>query len=139
MSDQPPIIFFDGYCGLCDQFVSRVLRDPGASQFRFAPLQGVTFQNVLKELPALAAIDSLIVIEGSEGNRKAHVRSDASVFIGSRMKSGWLPALSKVTRLFPRPLRDFGYRTIAGVRYRVWGKRDTCRLPSPEERALFLP
>ncbi len=139
MPDQPPIIFFDGYCGLCDQFISRVLRDPGAAQFRFAPLQGDTFQTVLKELPSLAEIDSLIVIEGNPGSRTAHVRSDASVFIGSRMKSGWLPTLSKVTRLFPRSLRDFGYRRVAKARYKVWGKRVTCRLPTPEERALFLP
>jgi predicted DCC family thiol-disulfide oxidoreductase YuxK len=132
------ILFFDGYCGLCDGFVSRVLADPNAGRFRFSPLQGTTFERVREGHPELIGIDSLVVLETRPEEERVHIRSDASLFILSRMAGPWRMA-APLIRIFPRPVRDLGYRGVAAIRYRIFGKRTSCRLPTPDERALFLP
>jgi len=136
--DPPPILFFDGYCGLCDRFVSRVLADPNAGRLRFSPLQGETFRALLERHPELEGVDSMVVLERSADRERIHLRSDASLFVLARL-AGPLARFSRLLRIFPRPLRDLGYRAVARTRFAVFGKSDACRLPTPEERALFLP
>ena len=53
--------------------------------------------------------------------------------------TGAWPVARGLIRLTPRPLADLVYRFVARIRYRVWGKHDECRIPSPDERARFLP
>ncbi len=131
-----PIIFFDGYCGLCDRFVSRVVAHPRAGGFRFAPLQGDTFRALPEKPPAPSNMDSLLVYDPDSG--RIYCRSDATIFILSRLGGG-SAFLAAMLRCIPAFLRNAGYRMVAASRYRFFGKRDTCRLPAPSERALFLP
>jgi predicted DCC family thiol-disulfide oxidoreductase YuxK len=130
-----PVILFDGVCNLCNAFVNFVLdRDPTA-QFHFASLQSPGAAALLAErgLPAPAAEpDSIVLIDGD----RVYERSTAALRIARRLR-GPIRVLS-VFMVVPRPLRDLVYRFVARYRYRWFGRRDMCRVPTPELRARFL-
>jgi len=131
-----PVIFFDGYCGLCDRFISRVIAHPRAGRLRFAPQQGQTFAALVEEGIVAKGLDSIVVFDPVGGI--IFTRSDATIFILSQL-GGLDGVLAGLLRWCPRMVRDGGYRLIAACRFMFFGRRDTCRLPSPEERTLFLP
>lgn len=126
------IIFFDGVCGLCNRFVDRLLRIDDEGRFLFAPLQGNTAR---ERLPSgLAdALSSVVYLR----NGQVLTRSDAALRILIDL-GGWR-TVHRVWFIFPRVLRDAVYDWVARNRYRWFGKHDTCRLPTPEERERFLP
>jgi len=131
------LLFYDGHCGLCHRAVKFVLKhDRAGNLFRFAPLQGSTFQaRVLPEQRA-AVPDSVVVLTNSKA---LLVRSDAFIHILRRIGRGWR-ALAAFIAAVPRPLRDLVYDFIARVRYRIFGKRDDlCPLVPPDLRARFDP
>lgn len=128
-----PTVYFDGVCGLCNRVVDFVIsRDP-RGVFRFAPLQGNTAH---RRLPAddLDSLETLVVTTGAGTFR----RSAAVVRILWRLAPHWR-LLGGLLWLIPLPLRDLGYRIVSKSRYRLFGKRETCRLPTEEERSRFLP
>lgn len=131
-SDTSPILFFDGVCGLCNRVVDFVLRHDRGGAVRFAPLQGSTAQQRLP-IDDLERLDTVVFIEGDRITR----RSTAVVRLLSHLGGGWT-LLAWLLWLIPWPLRDIGYRTVSRLRYRLFGKKETCRLPTPEERARFL-
>lgn len=132
------LILFDGVCGFCNAGVTWLLdRDP-REVLRFAPLQGETAASLRRrhdEIPA--DIDTLVVVDTREGQEKVFLRSAAVVRILGVLESPWRHF--RLLRLVPAPLLDLGYRAFARLRYRIFGKRDTCRVPSPEERTRMLP
>jgi predicted DCC family thiol-disulfide oxidoreductase YuxK len=132
-TENRPILFFDGVCGLCNWFVNFALPRDRRGVIQFAPLQGETAKTLL---PA-ADIESLstVVLVDEQG---IHRRSSAVVRVMRHFSAGWR-AVSWLLWLIPRPLRDLGYKLIAANRYRIFGKRETCRMPSPAERERFLP
>lgn len=130
---QDPIVFFDGVCGLCNSAVDWLLRVDRRGELKFAPIQGETAQRMLPPFGDEPEAWSIYYV-GPEGI-KTH--SNAAIAIARRLGGAW-SALAWVA-IIPRPLRDLVYRFIARNRYRWFGKLDTCRLPSPEERARFLP
>ena len=134
----PRLVLFDGVCGLCDKSVQWLLEHDPEGKLRFAPLQGETAEAVLARHPNLPAkLDSIIFVEqGDGGEEKAYARSRAVFHIVRHLGGAWR-ALA-VFRFFPAFLTDIGYRFIAAIRYKVWGKLEACRVPSPEERARFL-
>lgn len=127
-----PIVFFDGVCGLCNRFVDRILRADRHGRLRFATLQGVTAREMLPTPPDDPREWTVIYVD----ERGRHERSDAVIEIWRRV-GGWRRA-AVLLRVVPRVLRDQVYRVIARNRYRWFGKRDACRIPSPAERARFL-
>jgi predicted DCC family thiol-disulfide oxidoreductase YuxK len=128
-----PVVFFDGVCGLCNASVDYILaRDPGGV-FRFAPLQGETATRCLTP-DDIASLKSLVLLD-QEG---IHRRS-AGIWRILRRLGGFQRILGSLLWSVPSPLRDLGYRFVSANRYRIFGKHDTCRMPSPEERARFLP
>ncbi|MCS6976676.1 MAG: DCC1-like thiol-disulfide oxidoreductase family protein [Gemmatales bacterium] len=130
---EQPIIFFDGVCGLCNRFVDTMLRADKDGIFRFAPLQGETAKALLPPLGEDAGAWS-VVYRDSQGT----YRESEAVLRAMKRLGGWWGMLA-VLRIVPRPVRDGIYRLIARNRYRWFGKRTSCRLPTPEERARFLP
>ncbi len=134
---QPEILFYDGHCALCHRSVKFVLRhDRAGSAFRFAPLQGETFQVRVAPERRAGLPDSIVVLT-AEGSLL--VRSNAFVHILRRLGGGWM-ALAGVIAVIPRPLRDVVYDFIARIRYRVFGTReDLCPIVPPELRARFDP
>ncbi len=138
LSDSPkspehPIIFFDGMCALCNRFVTMILRQDKQGVFRLAALQGETARRMLPSMPADPGRWSMVYLD----EQGMHLESDASLLIYRRL-GGWFWWLS-LARIVPRFLRDGVYRLVARNRYRWFGKNDTCRLPTEEERHRFLP
>jgi predicted DCC family thiol-disulfide oxidoreductase YuxK len=128
-----PILLFDGVCNLCSGAVQFVIRrDPGA-RFRFASLQSETGQRYLDKLPIdRRALDSVILVEGGRWFQE----SDAVLRVARHLGGAW-KALT-VFRLVPRPVRDWAYRLVARNRYRWFGRKEICWLPTPELRRRFL-
>lgn len=130
---QRPIIFFDGVCAMCNIFVDLMLRADRNHLFHFAPIQGETARELLPPLAEDPKEWSMIYLD----ERGIHEQSDASLEVYRRLGGlwtvlGWL-------RIIPRAVRNPVYRVIARNRYRWFGRRETCRVPTPEERARFLP
>ncbi|MBX3246297.1 MAG: DUF393 domain-containing protein [Myxococcales bacterium] len=134
----PRLVLYDGVCGLCDRTVQWLLdRDPEGN-LRFATLQGETGRAVLARHPELpAGLDSVLFVERRDGVERVSYRSRA-LFQIARHLQGALPRFLSIFRFVPAFLTDLGYRLVARVRYRIWGKLDACRVPSPGERARFL-
>jgi predicted DCC family thiol-disulfide oxidoreductase YuxK len=133
-SDSPhPVIFFDGVCGLCNRFVDFVIRrDPGGV-FQFSPLQGETAAERLAP-GDIVDLKTVVVVDSNATYRK----SAAVIRVLQRLGGIW-PLAAALFWVVPRPIRDLGYSWIANNRYAIFGKKETCRLPSADERARFLP
>lgn len=127
------LVFYDGECGLCQKSVQWLLDNDGEGRLRFAPLQGETAADTLGEKEELKGVDSIVFLEDGE----LYLRSRAIFKIAAYLDPGW--RWLRHFRVVPAFLTDLGYRFIAKIRYRVWGKADVCRLPTAEERARFLP
>ena len=127
------IVLFDGVCNLCNGAVNFIIdRDP-RNRIRFASLQSDVGTELLqKHKIDPNDTDSIVLIEDG----KASVRSTAALRIVRHLKGLW-PALFVIV-IVPRPLRDFVYRGIAKRRYKWFGRREACRIPTPEERYQFL-
>jgi predicted DCC family thiol-disulfide oxidoreductase YuxK len=139
-SDSRGVIFFDGYCGVCDAFVSLLLPRAERAGLCFSPLQGETAASLLSRRPELKDVDSVLFATGLGGpDERVFARGDALLGILRRL-DGPLWALLRVLVAFaPRRLRDAIYDLVARWRYRMAERRQTCRLPTPEEGAFFLP
>ena len=128
-----PIIFFDGVCGMCNRFVDVVLRADRRGVFRFAPLQGETARALLPPLSAAAEEWSVVYLD----EHGLHDQGDAPLAVSRRLGETW--RLLGILRMVPRPIRNAMYRVIARNRYRWFGRRPACRVPSAEDRERFLP
>jgi predicted DCC family thiol-disulfide oxidoreductase YuxK len=129
-----PIVLFDGVCGLCEASVQFIIDHDPKARFRFAPLQSEVGRRLLTQhhLDA-SALDTLVMIE--EG--RAYVRSTAALRIGMQLGNGYA-LLAEVLVVIPEPLRDAVYSWIARNRYRWFGNRDSCRVPTFDVAARFL-
>lgn len=128
------LVLYDGVCGLCDHSVQFLLRVDRRQVLMFAPLQGETAAAMRARHPEISGdIDTVVYIEDG----RVHQRSRAFVRLARQLPYPWR-ALSWLW-IVPRPLSDLVYRLVARLRYRLFGKFDTCKIPSPEERARFLP
>jgi len=126
-----PILFFDGVCGLCTAVVDFVMRHDSEQRFLFATLQGPTASATLGIRPG-QVLDTVIVVEGSQ----RFERSDAALRIARHL--GWPWRALSWLKMVPRPLRDAIYGWVARNRYGWFGKKQSCRMPTPAERARFL-
>lgn len=127
-----PIIFFDGECGMCNTFVDVILRVDKRSIFLFAPLQGETATRLLPSLSHDPHEWSMVYLDEAG----IHQESDASLEVYRRL-GGWWKLLA-VAQMVPLAIRTPIYRWVARNRYRLFGKKDSCRIPSTAERERFL-
>jgi predicted DCC family thiol-disulfide oxidoreductase YuxK len=126
------VILFDGVCNLCNASVQFVIqRDPQA-HFAFAPLGSDAANELLRGRRATITSDSIILVEKDA----IYDQSTAALRIARRLSGGW--SLTSAFLVVPRVLRDAVYRLIARNRYRWFGRRDACMIPTPELRARFL-
>ena len=126
------ILFFDGHCGLCDRFVTWFLVRSHHTQIKCAPLQGSTGSSLFPKLDVQQLRTVLYQRHG-----KTFDRSTAVLYL--LMDIGGLWRLAALGFMVPRFLRDAIYDTVAKNRFRFFGKRDACRLPTEEEKQRFLP
>jgi predicted DCC family thiol-disulfide oxidoreductase YuxK len=132
-ADGRPILFFDGVCGLCNRSVDFVLTRDRAGKLRFAPLQGETARRVLGA-PDVESLKTVVLVD----QRGTHRRSSAVVRVLWTLGGFW-KAAGGLLWLVPKPLRELGYRFVARNRYRWFGRKESCRLPTADERGRFLP
>ena len=125
------IVFFDGVCSLCNFAVDFITQRNPQRTLKIASLQGETAQKMLDE-ELRSVLSSLVYFE----NGKIYTHSDAALRICKDLSFPW--NLFPILLLVPRFLRDFVYKLIARNRYKMFGKRDTCRLPTKEEASYFL-
>ncbi|MEZ4216868.1 MAG: DCC1-like thiol-disulfide oxidoreductase family protein [Myxococcota bacterium] len=132
------IVFFDAVCGFCDAAVQALLaRDPDG-RLHFAPLQGEAAAALRAARPDAfpPGIDTFVYAARERGALRVRVRSEAALAVAREL--GVAPRAIALLALVPRPLLDLAYRAFAAVRYRVFGRLDACRVPTPAERARFL-
>lgn len=127
-----PVILFDGVCTFCNASVTFIIRRDPAAVFRFAALQSAAGEAYADRFPQLRRIDSLVLIDED----RCYVESSAALRIASRLRGPW--KLFSVLLAVPRPVRDAVYRWFARNRYRWFGRKDACMIPSPAIRARFI-
>jgi len=134
-----PIVFYDGVCGLCNRLVQFLLKRDTHDRLRFASLQSDFATTVLSRHGIDPKdLDTLHVVENyGESDERVLNRSDAILRAGRELGGVW-SVLASAGKILPRPIRDSIYRFVAGNRYRVFGKYETCMLPEPRHRAKFL-
>lgn len=138
-----PVVLFDGVCNLCNGSVDFVLKWERVPRLRFASLQSDEARRLLAERSVSgASLDpgggtsdaprSIILIDG-EG---VHTQSTAALRIARELRAPW--SALHLLHVIPRPLRDLVYRWVARNRYTWFGRRESCRVPTPELRHRFL-
>ncbi|MBT8306476.1 MAG: thiol-disulfide oxidoreductase DCC family protein [Maribacter sp.] len=134
MEPAKKIVLFDGVCNLCNRSIQFIIKRDKKDEFRFATLQGDLGRQLLQERNIdTAKVDSIILIEPGVAY---YTKSTAALKIGDSFGGLW--KIANVLNLIPRQLRDIVYDWIARNRYRWYGKKDACMVPTPELRAKFL-
>ncbi|WP_336769728.1 thiol-disulfide oxidoreductase DCC family protein [Bacillus bombysepticus] len=126
------IILFDGECNVCDRSVQFIIQRDPIGLFKFASLQSDIGQELLDKYNAPSDLNSFVLIE----NDKCYFKSSAALRVCKNLKGAW--KLLYFFLVVPKPLRDYFYSIIAKNRYKWFGKKDSCMLPSPEVRKRFL-
>lgn len=130
---QPPVVLFDGVCNLCNSTVDFVIRFDRRKLVKFASLQDPFGQKILHESQRDdESFDSIVFWD----NGTIYTYSSAVLQIAKYMGGVW--PLLQIFRLVPPFIRDAVYRFVARNRYYWFGKRDTCRIPSAEEKSRFM-
>ena len=125
------IIFFDGVCTLCNHFVDILIRQDKSHQFYFASLQSKTAEQLLKKQDL--SLDTIVFLDQTQTFKK----SSAVLRILFHLGGLWM-VLSILGSVLPTSLRDVIYDWVARHRYNFFGKKETCRLPTAEEKSFFL-
>jgi predicted DCC family thiol-disulfide oxidoreductase YuxK len=133
----PNHLFYDGTCALCHRAVKFALRhDAIVRAFRFAPLQGSTFERLIHPATRASLPDSMVILTSSG---EVLTRSDAALEL-LRHAGGAYSVLSRALGIVPRPVRDAAYNAVAAVRYKIFGRTtDLCPVMTPQQRERFDP
>lgn len=130
----PYVVLYDGVCGLCSRTVQWLMARDRHAALRFAPLQGETAARLRAEHPDIPdSLDTVVYV--AEG--RVFVRSKAFLHMARHLGRPW--RWTYALRWLPALPLDLAYRLVARVRYRVWGRYETCRLPTTSERDRLLP
>jgi predicted DCC family thiol-disulfide oxidoreductase YuxK len=126
------IFFFDGVCVMCNGLVDWVLKHDKKGIFKLAPLQGETAERLIPAYTK-APLNTVVLLD----EFGIHTESDAILKLFFEL--GTYSFLAKLLRLIPKSIRDGAYRLVAKNRYRLFGQREFCRMPSEKDRARLLP
>lgn len=126
-------VLFDGVCNFCNASINFVIDRDSKGIFKFAALQSEIGQKILKKY-GLKQTDFDSIILEKEG--KIYQKSDAALEIARNLNSLW--KIFYIFKIIPSFLRNPIYDLIAKNRYRIFGKTDACRIPTPELKARFL-
>jgi predicted DCC family thiol-disulfide oxidoreductase YuxK len=128
------IILFDGVCNLCNTSVQYVIKRDKNDIFRFLPLQSDLGQQIIKHIGiANQNIDSIILYEPGKAY---YYKSGAAIEVAKSL--GGFLTYSTIFRIIPSALRDILYDFVARNRYKWYGKKESCMIPTPELKAKFL-
>jgi predicted DCC family thiol-disulfide oxidoreductase YuxK len=128
------IILFDGVCNLCNGAVQWIIRRDSLDTFRFASLQSAVGQELTRARQIdTGQVDSIILIDPGVA---FYIKSDAALEIARGLKGYRL--LPFLFGWIPKSIRDAMYDLVARNRYRLFGKKQECMVPTPELKARFL-
>ncbi len=131
--DGHAVVIFDGVCNLCNKSVDFIIRRDRKNKFQFAANQGLAGKEILAHFGIeIKEVSTIFLLE----NGYLYDRSAAALRIARGLGFPW--SLLWPLSILPPFLRNAGYKLIARNRYRIWGKKDTCRIPTKEEREKFL-
>jgi predicted DCC family thiol-disulfide oxidoreductase YuxK len=125
------VVLFDGICGLCNSWVNILLSIDLDGRFKYSTLQGSFAQSILSD----SEIKNLKTIVYARGNE---ILTKSTAILAILRDLGGVWAIFSLFRVIPAFLRDIVYALVSENRYRIFGKHDTCRIPTPEERAKFI-
>ena len=126
------IILFDGVCNLCNGAVTFIIqRDPN-QRFKFSPLQSSLSQALIAQNKIEFPSQSIVLIR----NQKVFERSDAALEIVRHLSGIW--PIFFVFKVIPKFIRDALYNFVAKNRYRIFGRRESCMIPTPELKKRFI-
>ena len=128
MKRKEHIVIFDGVCGFCNGSVNLLMRLDKKRIFKYTSLQG----EYVKKLDIAKDLDSIVFYDEGE----LYYKSTAVLKILQKLGGVWL--VLGVFLIIPRFIRDFVYDVIAKYRYRIWGKLESCRMPTVEEEERFI-
>lgn len=127
------IVLFDGVCNFCNHSIHFIIDRDTGRRYKFAPLQSEVGRRLLAEHHLdPETINSVVLIE----NGRCYTKSTAALRIAGNLRFPW--RLCTALRIIPWFVRDPIYNLIARNRYRIFGKSDACRVPTPELRQRFL-
>jgi predicted DCC family thiol-disulfide oxidoreductase YuxK len=126
------VLFFDGECGLCNGWVDFLMARDLRGRIKYSPLQS---QYAASQLEPAQVRDLLTLVVAYQGN--VYKKSRAVLLLG-RLIGGFWGLLATLLGLCPSAIADVTYDFIAQNRYRWFGKRQACRMPTAEERARFV-
>lgn len=132
MSGQENLVLFDGVCNLCNGAVLFIIKRDKKKKFLFASLQSPIAKQKLADRNSSSNLETIVLLSGNS----CYQRSDAALEI-ARQLSGLWPALY-VFKIVPRFIRDAVYDWIAHNRYRFFGKKDACMIPTPDLKSRFI-
>lgn len=128
-----PLVIFDGVCNFCNYWVNFAIKRDKKKRLLFSPLQGNTAAKILLDYKIdPGTITSVILID----NGKAYSQSSAAIRICKYLDGGW--KLFYMLIIIPKFIRDSIYNIIAKNRYKWFGKKDTCMIPTPALKERFL-
>jgi len=129
--NEKKIVFFDGVCHLCNNFVSLIVKCNKQKKLHLATLQGKTAQELLaKDLRE--GLESIVFL------KKEKIYTNSSAVLQIFISLGGFFKIFYLAYIIPAFIRDFIYQVIAKRRYSFFGKSSTCRLPTAEEKTYFL-
>lgn len=127
-----PIIFFDGVCNLCNGAIQLIIKYDKLSIFKFASLQSDFAEQILSPYGLdVSKLDSIVLLQ----NGKVYNKSSAVLHIVRQLRY-FSPFYFLI--VIPKFARDWVYDLVAKSRYSVWGKQETCMLPSPSLKNRFI-
>lgn len=128
------LVLFDGVCNLCNSSINYVIKHDKDSIFMFAPLQGEAGQQVIKHYKLdTTQTDSILLYSENNGLK---IKSTAALAIASKL--GFPRNLLSIFYIVPAFMRNWVYDYIAKNRYKWYGEKDACMIPTPELKAKFL-
>lgn len=127
------VLIFDGVCNLCARSVRFILDHEADQTLRFMPLQSPAGTRLIREL-GLDPNDAKTFVLIADG--KAYVKSDAAIRLSRYLRGPW--KLLRMIKIIPRRIRDSVYDVVAPRRYRWFGRRDSCMVPTLQFRARFI-
>ncbi len=128
-----PLLFFDGVCNLCNNSVTTIIKKDRHQKFKFASIQSDAAKEILLQFDDYNSdIDSIILIN------KNHIYYKSSAVLRVCKILGGLYSFLIIFWLIPKPIRDWMYDFIAKNRYRWFGKRESCMMPSADLKERFL-
>jgi predicted DCC family thiol-disulfide oxidoreductase YuxK len=137
------LVVYDGTCGLCNRAVRWLVWHDRLDRLRFTSSESENGSILLIRhrivAPESRLIPTTILVVRNAGTPAEHIliRSQAVLAILDELPPPW-PAIAGTLGLFPPSVLDVGYRLVARWRYRIWGRAESCPLPTPKDKARFV-